>query len=173
MQIFSGKPTWGYQLRFGLFAISPNDFLLIAKAVSANFCAGSLPAISCKFRACRRRKGENRRRPRWSRQQRTPDAADRSARARALAARPDSRAGHKFWRGDCRRAGPWSRFHKTRRRRRANDRSSSLVPPNCGHPAQLFTLSSIRPQVSAGAQSTGLPVKASTARRGPAGGGRP
>ena len=31
----AGKPNWGYQLRFGLFAISERDFRLIAKAMQA------------------------------------------------------------------------------------------------------------------------------------------
>jgi len=31
-----GKPNWGYQLRFGLFAISADDFRLIAEAMGAD-----------------------------------------------------------------------------------------------------------------------------------------
>lgn len=35
LEFTAGKPSWGYQLRFGLFAISAADFRLIAKAMSA------------------------------------------------------------------------------------------------------------------------------------------
>jgi hypothetical protein len=31
----AAKPSWGYQLRFGLFEISEHDFLLIGKAMGA------------------------------------------------------------------------------------------------------------------------------------------
>jgi hypothetical protein len=35
LQFVAGKPNWGYQLRFGLFAISAADFCLIARAMRA------------------------------------------------------------------------------------------------------------------------------------------
>lgn len=35
LEFTAGKPNWGYQLRFGLFAISAADFDLIAKAMGA------------------------------------------------------------------------------------------------------------------------------------------
>lgn len=33
----AGKKNWGYQLRFGLFAVSDHDIALIAKAMGATF----------------------------------------------------------------------------------------------------------------------------------------
>ena len=35
LEFTTGKPNWGYQLRFGLFAISGADFCLIAQAMGA------------------------------------------------------------------------------------------------------------------------------------------
>ena len=35
LEFTAGKPNWGYQLRFGLFPISANDFRLIVKAMGA------------------------------------------------------------------------------------------------------------------------------------------
>ena len=35
LEFTTGKPNWGYQLRFGLFAISGADFCLIAQATGA------------------------------------------------------------------------------------------------------------------------------------------
>jgi EVE domain len=35
LEFTAGKPNWGYQLRFGLFAISAADFCLIARAMGA------------------------------------------------------------------------------------------------------------------------------------------
>lgn len=35
LEFTAGKPQWGYQLRFGLFAISRRDFALIARAMKA------------------------------------------------------------------------------------------------------------------------------------------
>jgi hypothetical protein len=35
LEFTSGKPNWGYQLRFGLFAIGKADFRLIAAAMGA------------------------------------------------------------------------------------------------------------------------------------------
>ena len=35
LEFTAGKPSWGYQLRFGLFPISAADFRLIAKAMGA------------------------------------------------------------------------------------------------------------------------------------------
>jgi hypothetical protein len=35
LEFTAGKPNWGYQLRFGLFAISAADFCLIAQAMGA------------------------------------------------------------------------------------------------------------------------------------------
>ena len=35
LEFTAGKPNWGYQMRFGLFAISAEDFRLIAEAMGA------------------------------------------------------------------------------------------------------------------------------------------
>lgn len=35
LEFTSGKSNWGYQLRFGLFAVSASDFRMIAKAMHA------------------------------------------------------------------------------------------------------------------------------------------
>jgi EVE domain len=35
LEFTAGKPNWGYQLRFGLFAVSAADFCLIAQAMGA------------------------------------------------------------------------------------------------------------------------------------------
>ncbi len=35
----AGKPNWGYQLRFGLFAIDAHDMTVIAEAMGADFGA--------------------------------------------------------------------------------------------------------------------------------------
>lgn len=35
LEFTAGKPNWGYQLRFGLFAISAADFCSIAQAMGA------------------------------------------------------------------------------------------------------------------------------------------
>jgi EVE domain len=35
LEFTAGQPNWGYQLRFGLFAISAADFRLIATAMGA------------------------------------------------------------------------------------------------------------------------------------------
>jgi hypothetical protein len=42
-----GKANWGYQLRFGLFAISAKDFRLIAKTLQAEI---QIPARARKQR---------------------------------------------------------------------------------------------------------------------------
>ncbi len=36
LEFTAGKTNWGYQLRFGLFAISENDFRLIARAMGTD-----------------------------------------------------------------------------------------------------------------------------------------
>ena len=36
LEFTTGKANWGYQLRFGLFAVSGHDFRLIAKAMQAD-----------------------------------------------------------------------------------------------------------------------------------------
>jgi hypothetical protein len=42
----SGKSNWGYQLRFGLFAVSEIDFRMIAKAMQAKLPLRTLSAAS-------------------------------------------------------------------------------------------------------------------------------
>lgn len=41
LDMTAGKPNWGFQLRFGLFAISDHDFALIAAAMKAKLPAKS------------------------------------------------------------------------------------------------------------------------------------
>jgi hypothetical protein len=44
LEFAAGKPNWGYQLRFGLFAISAHDMAVIAEAMGVNFW-GSAPRL--------------------------------------------------------------------------------------------------------------------------------
>ncbi|MHB1882147.1 MAG: hypothetical protein ACYCPA_08160 [Acidithiobacillus sp.] len=37
MEFSAGKQNWGYQFRFGIFAISDHDMNVIAAAMGANF----------------------------------------------------------------------------------------------------------------------------------------
>ena len=46
LEFTSGKANWGYQLRFGLFAVSANDFRMIAEAMGAKLPFRTLSASS-------------------------------------------------------------------------------------------------------------------------------
>jgi hypothetical protein len=45
LEFTAGKRNWGYQFRFGLFAISDADFRVIAKAMSAALTGGGVKEL--------------------------------------------------------------------------------------------------------------------------------
>jgi hypothetical protein len=52
LELAAGRRNWGYQLRFGLFAVSAHDMALIAAAMAA-----SLPSRTAACAAAPRRAG--------------------------------------------------------------------------------------------------------------------